>query len=132
MSVANDVLSDFEATSGFFEPRSKEPQGKTIGRFGIGVDPTPILVAVIAWVLKSVLDEFKERRKRAKRKPITLRPLTAAERQEIRELVVDFGRSLGDREILTPEATDKWADSVERVIAQNPQLLLHRDEADGE
>ena len=130
LPVANNIVLDFKRTSGLFESRSEESEEKVVGRFGIGVDLTPVFVAVVTWVLKSVLDEFRERRKKGRKKPIGRQSLSAAERQEIRRLVVDFGRRLGDREMLTPEVTVKLADSVERVISKDPQLLLNRDEAD--
>ena len=126
--LADEVLVDFERTSGFaVYQREPKPGEKTIGEFGIDVDLTPFVVSLLTWILKTVLDQVLEGRRATKLAKQKTAPLTEEELQRAKELVIGFGKSINDQEILSPQVTRKFADSIERVLRRHPEILLRME-----
>jgi hypothetical protein len=135
--IRGEIIGDFLATSGLSadEFRSKfslpipkpKPERETwVGNSFDSAFPTPpeqFLYSVVTTIVQHIIDIIgKKLTQRADEKPPRL---TEAEIAEIRQLVINFERKVGQsRRKISPEVATKMADSVERVIRRNPRVLM--------
>jgi hypothetical protein len=111
--LTREIVDDFMATSGY-EFNSGDVQ----------VDPVSILTMIITPIVEQIFQLIGKRI--SERKQENKNQLTESEINEIKELVVHFEEREGitKGKVFTSEYAEKMAESVERVLRQNPNALL--------
>lgn len=106
--LAEEVLDDF---------RKRVDLPKEDGRSMIELDPADFVVRLIVSILKQVAAYLKE--KFGKSAQITQESIDEKHLEEIHCLVVCFGKRIG------VGGSEKLAESIVRVVRDNPQILLN-------
>ena len=115
----SEVITDFKATSdNVFDARIFPIPG-------LQIDTTLVLGAIVKALVEQIVGWAKKRFDNRSEK--TNPTLTENDIREIRDLVLRFAARAKDstgEKALTPELAMKMADSIERVVRRNPNLLL--------
>lgn len=114
------IIQDFTETSGY-DFNFDHPSS---GDFVLQIDPMLLLNLILSPIVQQVVDYIGKRL--SDRKTDSTPVVTESEIKEIRELVCKYEHDTGmtKSNIYTPELANKMADSIERVLRQNPRALL--------
>lgn len=119
-TLKNAIVEDFLNTSGYnFDFRQSSSKD-----FVFQIDPMFLLNIIVSPIVKQIIEYIGKRL--TERKTDTSPVIAESEIREIRELVRNFEHDTGmsQNSLYTPELANKMADSIERVLRQNPRALL--------
>jgi hypothetical protein len=117
-ALTSEVIDDFAKTSGFLLYTPRYPPGS------VAIDPITILNILVPAILKQCMEFLEKRLKTRKENP---NRITEEDIQELRELVLNFESQnhINQGRVLTKDTASKMADSVERVLRNHPEALIH-------
>lgn len=113
------IMEDFIKTSGYIF----ESQKSSSKDFVFQIDPMFLLNLIVTPIVKQIVEYVG---KKVSDRKDNYPALTEGEIKEIRKLVHDFEHNTGmsRNSLFTPELADKMANSIERVLRQNPRALI--------